>query len=129
MALLTKRGLENLLKRIMETGGLTENMEEDVQRLRDDFDEREGILNRYGESYDNEDEELNEYEWKDRDEDTVFTPDEEKYVSRSEYDELKRKYIDRFFSYNASDWEQDNEEALEEDEKALKAKTIEDLFE
>lgn len=63
MALLTKTGVENLLRRIMETGGLTEAMSDDIQRLRDDFDEREGILNRYGESYDGEDD---EYEWRER---------------------------------------------------------------
>lgn len=63
MALLTKTGVENLLRRIMETGGLTESMSDDIQRLRDDFAEREGILNRYGESYDGEDE---EYEWRER---------------------------------------------------------------
>lgn len=41
MAILTKRGMDKILRRIMETGGLTEDMEKDIDRLRSDFDERE----------------------------------------------------------------------------------------
>lgn len=61
--LLSKTGIDNILRRIMETGGMTESMEKfkqvelDVARLRADFDERAGILDRYGETYDGEDEE------------------------------------------------------------------------
>lgn len=47
--------MEKILRRIMESGGMTEDMERDVERLKDDFDEREGILKRYGETYDGED--------------------------------------------------------------------------
>ena len=55
MAILTKTGMDKILRRIMETGGLTEDMERDIDRLRSDFDEREGMLRRYGETYDGED--------------------------------------------------------------------------
>ena len=41
MAILTKRGMDKILRRIMETGGLTEDMEKDIDRLSSDFDERE----------------------------------------------------------------------------------------
>ena len=61
MAILTKTGMNKILRRIMETGGLTPDMEEDIQRLRDDFDERESILKKYGETYDGE--EADEYEY------------------------------------------------------------------
>lgn len=40
MALLTRKGFESLMARIMETGGLSEDMEKDLERLKDDFDER-----------------------------------------------------------------------------------------
>ena len=55
MAILTRSGMEKILRRIMESGGMTEDMEQDIERLKDDFDEREGILKRYGETYDGED--------------------------------------------------------------------------
>lgn len=44
MAILTRSGMEKILRRIMDSGGMTEDMERDVERLKDDFDEREGIL-------------------------------------------------------------------------------------
>ena len=50
------KAIDLILKRIMETGGVTDAMEKDIQDLRDEFNEREGILKRYGETYDREDE-------------------------------------------------------------------------
>ncbi len=61
--LLSKTGFDKIMRRIMETGGLTEDMERDVQRLRDEYDEREGILRKYGEAYDGE---ADEYDWTER---------------------------------------------------------------
>ena len=52
--------MNKILRRIMETGGLTPDMEEDIQRLRDDFDERESILKKYGETYDGDQQEVQE---------------------------------------------------------------------
>lgn len=98
MALLTRSGMTKILRRIMETGGMTEDMEKDVERLRDDFNEREGILKRYGETYDGED--RDEYEYSGRDSDTVYTPREEQKDMedwRARYEDMKRKYMDRFF--------------------------------
>lgn len=101
MPLLTGRGMDNILRRIMETGGLTESMEADVQRLRDDFNEREGILRRYGETYDGED--RDEYDWSEREPEAsggdteVYTPREEDFLWESKYKELEKRYIDRFF--------------------------------
>ena len=51
---LTKAEHENLLKEIAMTGGDTDNMLKLMQRLRDDFDEREGMLRKYGEERDKE---------------------------------------------------------------------------
>ena len=88
MAILTKTGMDKILRRIMETGGLTEDMERDIDRLRSDFDEREGMLRRYGETYDGED--MDEYEWRGRD-------DESREDWRGRYEEMRQRYLDRFF--------------------------------
>lgn len=85
MAILTKTGMDKILRRIMETGGLTEDMERDIDRLRSDFDEREGMLRRYGETYDGED--MDEYEWRGRDDEDW----------RRRYEEMRQRYLDRFF--------------------------------
>lgn len=108
MAILTKTGMDKILRRIMETGSLTEDMERDIDRLRSDFDEREGILRRYGETYDEED--MDEYEWRgrddesredsDRDDKDIYTPREEAkdYEDwRGRYEEMRQRYLDRFF--------------------------------
>lgn len=107
MAILTKTGMDKILRRIMETVGITEDMEIDVDRIRSDFDEREGILRRYGETYNGED--MDEYEWKERDESQedsdrddkdIYTPREEAkdYEDwRGRYEEMRQRYLDRFF--------------------------------
>lgn len=88
MAILTKIGYSKLLNRIWETGGLTADMEDDLRRLQDDFDEREGILRKYGEVYDGEDKD--EYEYKEN------TRDETDW--KRKYEEMKTRYTDRFFN-------------------------------
>lgn len=88
MAILTKTGMDKILRRIMETGSLTEDMERDIDRIRSDFDEREGMLRRYGETYDGED--MDEYEWRGRD-------DEFREDWRGRYEEMRQRYLDRFF--------------------------------
>lgn len=94
--MLTKTGMDKILRRIYETGGLTEDMEKDIDRIRTDFDEREGLLRNYGEVYDGED--MDEYDFAPRDTDTVYTPDEEEKIDwEGKYNEMKKRYVDRFF--------------------------------
>lgn len=95
MAILTKTGMDKILRRIMETGGLTEDMERDIDRLRSDFDEREGMLRRYGETYDGED--LDEYEWRGRDDESREDSDRDDEDWRGRYEEMRQRYLDRFF--------------------------------
>lgn len=98
MAILTRTGMTKILRRIMESGGMTDVMEEDVRRLQDDFDEREGILRKYGETYDGED--RDEYEFSERDGTSIYTPREEDKLAddwRIKYEEMKKRYLDRFF--------------------------------
>lgn len=119
MALLTRTGMEKILRRIMETGGMTDSMEEDVRRLKDDFDEREGILKKYGETYDGED--RDEYEYSGRDTDTVYTPREEEKDAkewRTKYEEMKERYLDRFFE--GRDTKEEFNETMRETEEDVK---------
>lgn len=88
MTLLTKTGIKNLLNRLWETGGLSADMEADIKRLQDDFDEREGMLRKYGEVYDGEDKE--EYEFVEK------PSDAEDW--KGKYEEMKSRYVNRFFN-------------------------------
>lgn len=130
MALLTKKGSDALLKRIFETGGLTPDMEKDIQRLKDDFDERDGILKKYGEEYDGE---LDEYEFKEKAGVDSSSVDEYK----TKYEDMKKRYVDRFFNGNAGEAEKAIEQQkkdVRQDEKNLQNEkehdiTIDELLE
>lgn len=123
MALLTKAGVTKILRRIMETGGLTDDMENDIKRLQDDFDEREGILKTYGETYDGEDKD--EYDFKGR-EKTQLSEGED---YKGKYEEMKQKYLDRFFGGVGNEVEDVKEETKEDVKRDGTEQTFEDLFE
>lgn len=89
----TRQAYEKLLARLMASGELTTDMEEDFRRLKDELDEREGILARYGETYDGENK---EYDWKPREEEIIDDPKENTIDWKARYDEMKQRYIDRF---------------------------------
>jgi len=59
--MLTKYGYYKTLDNIFKTGGLSESMEKDMLKLKADFDEREGMLKKYGETYDGKDKDEYEY--------------------------------------------------------------------
>lgn len=88
MALLTKSGFKSLLTRLWDSGGLTEDMETDLKRLQDDFDEREGMLRKFGEVYDGEDKD--EYEY------TAKEASGEDWEAK--YNDMKNRYVSRFFN-------------------------------
>lgn len=129
MAILTRSGMEKILRHIMESGGMTEDMEKDVERLKDDFEEREGILKRYGETYDGEDQD--EYEYSGRDDVNIYTPREEEKDWKKEYDDLKTRYMDRFFG--TSEVEKKFNDTIEETEEDVKrdgeVQTFDELLE
>ncbi len=116
MAILTRSGMEKILRRIMESGGMTEDMERDVERLKDDFEEREGILKRYGETYDGED--RDEYVYSERDDINVYTPKEEEKDWKQEYDNLKERYMNRFFG--TSDVKEEFDDTMEDTKEDVK---------
>lgn len=132
MAILTKTGMNKILRRIMETGGLTPDMEVDIQRLRDDFDERESILKKYGETYDGEG--IDEYEYTGRDTDEIYTPKEEEKDAkewRTKYEEMKARYLDRFFGgvNNDKKFEETMNETRENVERDGEPQTFDELLE
>lgn len=116
MAILTRSGMEKILRRIMESGGMTEDMEQDIERLKDDFDEREGILKRYGETYDGED--RDEYDYSERDDINIYTPKEEEKDWKQEYDNLKERYMNRFFG--TSDVKDEFDDIMEDTKEDVK---------
>ena len=67
-----------IIERIADSGGLDDDMLSDLKKLKDELDEREGMLKKYGETYDGED-------WRDR-----------ATRAERERDEIRRKYRDRF---------------------------------
>lgn len=92
MAILTKTGMDKILRKIMEAGILNSDMENVIQRLRDDFNERENFLNKYGKTYEGED--LDEYDY------IMYETNDENDAKewKEKYEEMKTRYIDRFFS-------------------------------
>lgn len=109
--MLTRAGMNNILKRIFETGGMSADMESDIQKLRDDFDEREGMLRKFGETYDGEDKE--EYDYTPRE--STLESEESEY--KGKYEEMKQRYIDRFFGGKPD--EEEVEETMEEQKEDL----------
>lgn len=98
MSILTGAGLDKILRRIMESGEISDELSNDVQRIRDDFNERNGYLSRIGEVYTGDD--VDEYDFKLKDDTSIYTPDEEKELAitwESKYNDIKKKYLDRFF--------------------------------
>lgn len=85
--MLTPKGVTALLSRIFETGGMTAAMEEDMQKLKSELDEREGILRTYGEDYPQD---ADEYEWQAKASDSTEW--------EGKYRELVRRYNAKFFS-------------------------------
>lgn len=134
----TKKSVDGILARIYETGGLNPDMEADIKALQSELDEREGILNRYGEAYDGEDE---EYEWKPNNRwaeisaenpstsvetageaEPVDTPDgtviqTQEIDYKEKYDELKARYIAAFMTggIQPDEPEQEAKKDLQED--------------
>lgn len=132
MALLTKTGYNNILKRMYEGTGMSPDLEADFDRLRTDYDEREGYLREGGEVYDGDDKE--EYEYvKIAVEAPAITEANVTDTAehwRSEYNALKERYINRFFGGDsiAEDTTILGEDETETENSEEKT-TYEDLFE
>lgn len=120
--MLTKRGVDTLLQKVWETGGLTPDMEEDITRLRGEFDEREGMLRKFGEWYDGEDKD--EFDYVPRE----TTNAGEGGEWEAKYNEMRERYINRFFGRDTAD--ETNEEETPESNvpDEVKDKTLDELI-
>ena len=144
----TRLAYEELLTRLMNSGELTPDMEVDFSRLKDELDEREGMLARYGETYDGENK---EYEWvarevetdgakdgsddvvqDDKENDVIDTPEENVIDWEAKYRDLKQRYIDRFMGRikeeNLEDMRDDLEKGRDDDGEGINEVTYNDLF-
>lgn len=121
MALLTEKGMESILRRIMDKSDIEdEEMIADIERLRSDFSEREGILRNYGDVSEGDD-----------DYDFVEKSREDGDGWKEKYDRLRKQYTDRFFGN--SDVKEDFEEIMDETVEDVKrdgtVQTIDELLE
>ena len=110
MALLTKTGINKILRRIMESGEMTEEMENDISRIQSDFDERTGYLSGFGEVQEGED--IDEYDY------TVTEtapPENDSEDWKTKYNDMRKKYMDRFFGNTQID-DETNKIVLEQEE-------------
>lgn len=121
MALLTGKGMESILRRIMDKSDIEdEEMLADIERLRSDFSEREGILKNYGDISEGDD----DYEF-------VEKAREDGDEWKEKYNRLRKQYTDRFFGN--SDVEEDFENIMdvtvEDVERDGTVQTIDELLE
>ena len=145
----TRLAYEELLTRLMNSGELTPDMEEDFRRLKDELDEREGILEKYGETYDGENK---EYDWvarkvkidgkedgsddvvqEDESENKVINTPEENVIDwEAKYRDLKQRYVDRFMGRikeeNLADMRNDLERGRDDGGEGVNEVTYDDLF-
>lgn len=119
-----RKSFYDLIAEIEASGGETDKMKELLQKLRDDFDEREGELNRYREKRDKETpgteketRKIEEESKEDNREDGGERRDPIDY--KNAYEEMKKELVDRLMGYRES-----KEEEKEEEEK----RRIADLF-
>lgn len=121
MALLTGKGMESILRRIMDKSDIEdEEMISDIDRLRSDFSEREGILRNYGDVSDGDD----DYEF-------VEKAREDGDGWREKYNRLRKQYTDRFFGNSdvKEDFEEIMDETVEDVERDGTVQTIDELLE
>lgn len=83
--MISEKSYNSIIRNIIDSGGMTEDMTRDMERLKDELDERNGMLRRYGEITDNEDG------------GAIFTAKDGGENWRGKYEEMRKRYYDRFF--------------------------------
>lgn len=108
--MLTKKGVTSLLSKIYDSGGMTEDMETYLKQLQDELDEREGLLRKYGEPWDENEEKV----------------DFREIDYKAKYEELRDAYVNQLFTPK-----NDSPDVYIEPQETVvdKKLTIEDLFE
>ena len=83
--MISERTYNSIIRNIIDSGGMNEDMTRDMEQLKTELDERNGMLRRYGEITDNEDGSA------------VFTAKDDNENWRGKYEEMRKRYYDRFF--------------------------------
>ena len=109
--MLTPNGFKNTLASLLMGVELTEELENVVSVLQNDFDERNVIIEKYGNEYDSELENNNGEDYR------------EKYLA------LKEKYVNRFMGKELGNDENVTDENVTDENENDENVTIEDLFE
>ena len=110
--------ISRLFADILETGSPTPEMQENFRRLKDELDEREGMLRHYGEFFDGE------KGWEFRGRDVRAT--EEYRDLQEKYSSLQGRYHDMFFNRHSTH-ETDNQVDLPTDSNSVDV-TVNDLL-
>lgn len=105
--------IHDLIQRIGETGGFTDEMLDDLRKLRDEFDERAGEIDKLGETRDQ------------NPPDGFDTWDAAYSAMRDERDAERRRYVARFLG---GEEKADEPEVSDDDEPDDKPKEYDDLF-
>lgn len=113
--MLTPNGFTKLLTGLMSGIELTEEIENMIAQLQNDFSERNEIIEKYGNEYDSE---LDEYEFSEKE---IEQPQVDDY--KEKYLELKERYINRFMGKEPTGDEPTGDEPTGDET------TIDDLFE
>lgn len=128
----TREEYTNLLKEIAMSGGDTPKMMGLLQKLRDDYDNREGMLKRYNETADTAPiegqakaaEEIRKESEEDNREDGGERRDpvsrEEFERLKADYDNMRRTYIDSYFG--------EGTDVVEQEEHTSEVTDFDDLF-
>lgn len=118
--MLTPNGFTKLLTGLMSSIELTEEIENMIAQIQNDFEERNAIIEKYGNEYDSE---LDEYEFSEKE---IEQPQVDDY--KEKYLELKERYINRFMGKEPTGDEPTGDEPTG-DEPTGDETTIDDLFE
>ena len=122
--MVTRNAYMSMLDDIWEKIGMDEKMETVVEKLKNDFDEKEKIIGKYGTIIN--DDGVEDYEFIENNYESVKNKaenDVEDY--KSKYEELKEKYKKRFFG-KVDEIKEEQEEDIKRDGTK---QTFEELFE
>lgn len=119
--MLTPNGFKNTLASLLMGVELTEELENAVSILQNDFEERNVIIEKYGNKYDCD---LDSYDFVEK---TNENNNGEDY--REKYLTLKEKYVNRFMGKELGNDENVTDENVTDENENDENVTIEDLFE
>lgn len=117
--MLTRKGWRSIIERISERNNFDEETINDLESLKNDFEEKESVLRKYGNEYD---EDIDEYTFTEK---TVLDSTED---YKAKYEDIKKKYLDRFFGGETKEVERVEKNVEEDVKKDGEEKSFDELF-